>query len=86
MTVWKYPLKLLASQYISCPKGAKPLFVANQDGTLTLWMQHDPGDAPCPKLIFVVGDGQPIPAEAKFYLGSALVGDFVWHVYSASLT
>jgi hypothetical protein len=81
-TIYKYPLKELGTQHISVPKGYVPLHVgADPTGQLCLWCQVDPDELACTVTIDVVGTGGEVRSHDR-HLGSAVVGSFVWHVFS----
>lgn len=85
-TIWKYELEI-ASQQVSIPKGAKILSVANQDGEICLWAlvdQHAPTEE---RSIEVIGTGWDLKRDYKSiaseltFIGTVLVGSYVWHVF-----
>lgn len=59
----------------------KVLLIADQRGTLTLWAEQEDERPPTPRLFEVVGTGGIRP-EGMEHVGSAVCGDFVWHVYA----
>lgn len=83
-TIHKYPLAITDAQILPVQVNAMPLHVDNQNGQLTLWMEVDSDRAFLAKTVYVVGTGNPIPRDAKVYVGSAIVSPFVWHVYLSS--
>lgn len=68
----------------------KPVFVANQNGELTLWAEViDPYEVQIRNKskavrneieVCVVGTGETIPVQGR-HVGTAMAGLFVWHVY-----
>ena len=84
-TIWKFPLALVDAYPVDMPRGARILSVADQNGTLCLWAEVDP-EAPCEtRRIRIVGSGHPVPQEPKLqFIGTAVQGPFVWHVYEAA--
>ncbi len=84
MTVWKFPLAIVDQQTIKIPANAaafKPLFVGIQNGKLCFWAEVDDELKTMEEItIYVCGTGNPIPSPRQ-YLGSAVIGTFVWHVY-----
>jgi hypothetical protein len=86
--VWKFPINIVDDQQIEMPEHAQILHVGGQDGRLCLWVRVNPANAKVARRISVRGTGHTIekgqlaPANG-FYLGSAQVGPFVWHVFEA---
>lgn len=82
MTVWKFPLDITDVQKVPMPSGADLLHVAEQHGVLTLWARVAPDAPVTDRIIGITGTGNPCPAEGDgWYVGSAQVGPFVWHVW-----
>ena len=86
-TIYKYQLDLVDKQPIYLPRWAKFLHIDKQwclNGNMdkiTLWFEID--TEKCHTAIFyVVGTGREVPDNAK-YLGTVIIRDYVWHVYSA---
>lgn len=99
-TVWKYELVAQDEQAVVMPMGARLLHVAGQKiekyegygrGIVvavvpTLWAEADPTHSPVERWIALVGTGNPTPLAAEaIYVGTALCGSFVWHVYDLGL-
>lgn len=94
-TIWKYELRLVDVQRIAMPQGAELLVAAGQhveqwsevsarNGTFPmLWALVDPDAIKVDRLIAVVGTGSPAPEveDNAVYVGSAVCGPFVWHVF-----
>lgn len=82
--IWKYELEITADmQVIEMPMCSTILSVANQDGKLCLWAMGDTARAKEERRIEIIGTGNPINhrlIERKF-IGTVLVGTFVWHVF-----
>lgn len=81
-TIWKYKLSWQPIQNIEVPKNAKFLKVDNQFDYITLWYEVESEEKVTSIPIWIVGTGHEIPEEATKYLGTALVGDYVWHIYT----
>jgi hypothetical protein len=80
--IYKWPLEV-GSTALPWSSGDRVLLVADQRGTLTLWAEQEDGN-PAPQRWFtVVGTGFDAPAAE--HVGSAICGDFVWHVYAATI-
>lgn len=84
-TIYKYKLAIEPEQVLHIPGGRNNcLMVAEQDGELTIWFEVDTNQPATPRTLHIAGTGQPIEnLELKTHLGSAVVGAFVWHVYSS---
>lgn len=94
LTIWKYELRVADVQKVEMPTGAQLLHVAGQridehtDDHIRhltapmLWAKVDTDAPRAHRLIGVVGTGNPAPADDEgVYVGSALCGPYVWHVY-----
>lgn len=57
--------------------------VGTQNGRLYLWAEVDDG-ATEEFPFYVVGTGNPVPDGASDHIGTAIMGSFVWHVYTKS--
>jgi hypothetical protein len=82
--IYKYKLELLDDQTLMLPTGSIVLHFHEQNGNLCVWARHDPtaGGTETHRF-YIVGTGnltnefEP-PTD---YIGSAHVGEFVWHVF-----
>lgn len=83
-TVHKYPLAITDAQVFLVQVNAIPLHVDNQNGQLTLWMEIETTESMLSRTVYVVGTGNEVPNMATNYVGSAIVSQFVWHVYLSS--
>lgn len=83
-TIYKYKLPIEAEVTLSIPGGGgNVLHVADQDGDLTIWIEVDTEQPNKDHKFRVVGTGQPTErVKDDFHVGSAVVGPFVWHVFS----
>ena len=83
-TIWKYKLEP-GRQVITVPQGSQILSVNNQDLTPCLWVMVDDERQRTEVIIEVFGTGHKIEVgsgiERKF-LGTAVCGFFVWHVFA----
>lgn len=79
--VYKFPINN-NSQRILLPADAKPLKVAMQYDTATMWVQLDP-DAPKVERCFeVYGTGHPIGSDKRReFIDTYFDGPFVFHVF-----
>lgn len=79
-TIWKYALDIdHNTQAISMPSDAILRHTCGQDDTVTLWFEVIPFGESTTRWFRVYGTGWPI--DNGDYLGTAIIGDFVWHVY-----
>lgn len=88
-TIHKYPIKLVDSQAIDMPDGAKILCVQVQNGVACIWAEVDTDAPRIKRVIETYGTGHPfggvVPvaiAERK-YIGTYQTSDggYIWHVY-----
>lgn len=83
--IWKYPLALTDVQLIPMPEKAEILSVADQDGTLCLWVMVDTHALQEEvRAIEIIGTGNPIATPigyARLFIGTAVMRPFVWHVF-----
>jgi hypothetical protein len=85
-TVYKYPLPLNDRVTLEIPRGAKPLYVAEQNGQLCLWALVDPEHVEEERGFYILGTGQRTTDDKTTqYVGTAICdgGRFVWHVFEA---
>jgi hypothetical protein len=80
-TIWKYVLPVADVARLYMPKGARPLAVAEQAGALCLWVEVDPASPQEPRDFLVRGTGNPFYGDEGNHIGTAVIGQFVWHVY-----
>jgi len=83
-TVYKYPLEIDDVQFISMPKGAKPLCVKVQNGNPCLWALVNPYEEEESVMIRCAGTGHEINEEGELvYIDSLLMygGDLVFHFF-----
>jgi len=87
-TIWKF--KFDDNVFIATPPLAEPrvVHVAQQGQSLwpTVWIEHsdrgwwDPDVQRQSVELVIVGTGHPAPPDLR-HVGSAICGEFVWHVY-----
>lgn len=91
-TIWKYALTESVCEFKS-PALSSALHVGDQNGTLCVWALVDTDDEFVSRRLHVVGTGHPLPdvfnEETNLrviasHLGSAIVGEYVWHVFEES--
>lgn len=83
--VWKFPVSPhWASVEIVMPEGAKFLHVGQQDNTPMVWFHVDPDAEPEPRRFATIATGQRLDdavVERLTYLGTAICGPLVWHIF-----
>lgn len=82
-TIWKFDLASKDDHEFEAPEGAKPVFVAVQNGRLCVWVEVNDAYPKAPLLFSVYGTGHAQNEAQERYVGSALMmgGSLVWHVY-----
>jgi hypothetical protein len=60
-----------------------PMYVAMQNGVVTLWAMSDAEFDPYELTFFIVGTGHLLDGEAS-YCGTAFDRQFVWHIFQAA--
>lgn len=83
-TIWKYVLDITDKQTLFMPREAEFLHVGEQNGRLCVWAEVDTDNGLEPVDVFICGTGNQLPVfgAGVLYVGTAQVGEFVWHVYS----
>lgn len=81
--IHKYELEITDHQTLSMPLGATILSVDQQAGTLYLWAEVDPTNPKSDRHFDVIGTGNPISTKAacRRFVGTVVIGAFVWHVF-----
>lgn len=82
-TIWKYELDRTDEQVVRVPMVAEFLHVGCQDGVHpVVWALIDTDRPLEDRLLYIAGTGNPVPEpwEGR-YVGSAICGPFVWHVF-----
>lgn len=80
--IWKFSLQITRRlQGVSIPRGAEILSVQEQRGSVCLWALCDPDEPPVQRYFSIVGTGHKFDPRARKYLGTAQIGEFVWHVF-----
>lgn len=80
--IYKYHL-LLTGRNIGLPVGSQVVNVGEQEGKITLWIEEEYADMPVmeDRHFLVYATGEPFNPTNKTHVGTALVGEYVWHVY-----
>ena len=82
--VWKYDLAGIdGSTTIMLPEHFKVLDLREQGGKLRFWAVINPDNEEVPVKVFKLGTGEPVPVEARNYIGShhSNGGGYVWHYF-----
>jgi hypothetical protein len=82
--IWKYELEITGEQDIEMPAGATILSVAGQNGKLCLWAYVFPDNPLERRRVEVHGTGNPMKPRDRKFIGTVLLGAFVWHVFEGS--
>jgi hypothetical protein len=81
-TIWKYPLKVEHQQAIRVSAHTIPLHVGVDPlGQPCLWAMVEPDGPEQDVEVLMYGTGWEIPDSFGTYLGTVVVGSFVWHYY-----
>lgn len=83
-TVYKYPIPLITGGEETLPLRGKIVHVGTQDSfpdVISVWAEYDDSVEPTDVRLFVVGTGHRIYPESAEHVGSAIAGQYVWHVY-----
>lgn len=82
--IWKYCLEITELQRVDMPADSQILSVANQNGTLCLWLLVDVSAKVSPRWFEIIGTGNRLNMnlgiERKF-IGTVQIDAFVWHVF-----
>ncbi len=82
MRIYKYPLVVIDEQVVSMPIGAEILSVADQRGTLCLWVSCDPENSVVSRHIRIIGTGHDFEYGDLKIIGTVPMSNgFVWHVF-----
>jgi len=82
-TIYKYEIPAWGGA-VTLPSGAKILTVGTQLDGLYLWAEIHTDNPPCVRHFEVFGTCHTMREDMgvdRNYLGTAFMGDFVWHVY-----
>jgi hypothetical protein len=83
MKIWKYELRIIDTQKIKMPSGAKPLTVQWQFDKLCIWMLVDENNVTEDRVIAIYDTGHPLPFTVGNYVGTFQLQDsgLVFHVF-----
>lgn len=83
LVIHKHILKITDEQILELKGNARILSVANQDGKLALWEVHnDKNPAIARWKIIIIGTGNEFDGMPGYFIGTAICGSFVWHVFA----
>lgn len=82
--IWKFPLEVTDVQTISMPMGAKIMHVDVQHDQVCLWAGVYPDNSKMDRTFHLYGTGHAIPDDVQDYLGSVVIGPFVWHLFEVT--
>ena len=79
--IWKYQFPVEQDKIVQAvPQGLIPLHVGAQYGDVCLWVEVYDSAPLVRQSWYIIGTGWEVPDKAT-YLGTAIVGSFVWHLY-----
>ena len=88
MVIWKFSLPIVDRQTVTMPKDANILSVQQQSGILQMWAIVEPDAEREPRVIEIVGTGNPMPdvtdeglARCHIATVQTCQGRLVWHVF-----
>lgn len=80
-TVWKFPIEL-GDQLVSLPARAEILHVGlDPQEALCLWARVDTEAPKVERTLYVTGTGTELPDGDNRYIGTIVLGPFVWHFW-----
>ena len=87
-TMWKYMLGPADIVVHDIPVGAKALSVGpDPQGNIAVWFIVAPDQPTEKRAIVLVGTGGPVPSNAaKDFLGTFVVGEYVWHAFTPPMS
>lgn len=86
-TIWKYQLSVNdQEQVFHIPGWGGVAHVADQADQVTVWCHVDTEKPEYLARFLITGTGTKSPTNDFVFVGSALCGDFVWHVWRNAVT
>lgn len=81
--IYKFPLKITDTQTVEMPPSAKILTAQMQNGNLCLWalVDAEPELEKQPRVIEIIGTGNPFPERLRRYISTVQISAEVWHVF-----
>lgn len=84
-TIWKYSLPLTDDVYgFVIPRGGKIVHVAMQGIYVAMWVDVYTPNQTETRLFVIRGTGHEITHTDAAYIGTAMDGPFVWHVFEVT--
>ncbi len=84
-SIYKFPLSVGDESEINMPSGSEILTVQVQDNKICIWAKVDLGSTTLQVRTFrVVGTGHPFDPKLT-YIGTVLIGLFVWHIFEVPI-
>lgn len=81
-TVWKFPLHIAGTQYVSMPAHSRALHAGlDPNGQPCVWATVLTNMAPVEHTVYISGTGHPVPDGDNRHIGSFNHGPFEWHVW-----
>lgn len=80
-TIWKYPLAMTGSQFLTVPRFHSLLTVQLQNGSPCLWAEVNPSSVTLEIEILCFSTGGPGPRPDHKYIATIQIGEYVWHFY-----
>ncbi len=85
-TIWKFPIRMTigADVYeVEMPIGAKILHVGRDpaEGIPCIWAEIGLMAPKCTRNFMIKGTGWNFEEVGLEYIGTAICGEFVWHIY-----
>jgi hypothetical protein len=79
--MWKFKVSVTGITELTMPKNAKIVHVDNQHDEICMWALVTPSRVEETRYFEVIGTGQNFGISHREYVGTVLVGRFVWHVF-----
>jgi len=79
--IWKFQLEVKDFNRVKMPEKAQILSVAIQYDTICIWAVCPVASETFTRTFQLIGTGHPIHKAERRYIGTVVVGAFVWHVF-----
>lgn len=85
-SIWKYPLEVQTHQLVYMPKGAKIVYVGEQNEYPVLYAEVDVDAEPEPCIFTIITTGERFETMTAQYVGmTVLKGWYVAHIFRCAL-
>ena len=84
-TIFKYSFNAGTRLEVDMPTGSTVVHVGEQNDDVTIWAQVESDNPKESRVFNIVGTGRIIPTGLTRYLGTVLIGPYVWHVYERTI-